>query len=401
MSGPATGNKVCIICGTDCSRIPRVKDTNGKYYCRDCYYPAKQKKAASRSATNVAGGVSDATLPAAPRYPAPAPVSIDDAIPIAVPLDDDTQLLDQAGSFETSSAAMPGQIYCPDCSCPMGADAVICTHCGFNRRTGKRLRQMVDAGPAAAPGKGPGAAAETAAPGTGSSIFGASWFIGAAVLAVLGSLALLSRPYPALSGVYVAVSAMIGFSMLIWILVTAFSDKVVHGIVTLVTCGFYGYVYGFFLQPDKRLKFALGAVLLMSFVGTPAQKTYYSRYYTQFIDALEDSESQSVPQVAVPSGRPNNVVRPFAPGDPATQKEIEESLKTIEEAMPGLLPPGEGLSMRKKKPARKVTRPPPKKPPPAKADEGDDEDEDEDAPPPKAKQPAKRALPPADDEEGE
>ena len=82
MSGPATGNKVCIICGTDCSRLPRVKDTNGKYYCRDCYYAAKQKKAASRSATNVMDDASGATLPAAPRRPAPAPVSIDDAIPM-------------------------------------------------------------------------------------------------------------------------------------------------------------------------------------------------------------------------------------------------------------------------------------------------------------------------------
>lgn len=46
---PPSVEKICRICGEDCSNRPRTKDRKGRYYCRECYKQASQRRAAAKA----------------------------------------------------------------------------------------------------------------------------------------------------------------------------------------------------------------------------------------------------------------------------------------------------------------------------------------------------------------
>lgn len=48
--------KVCKLCGEDCSDRKRVKDPKGSYYCRTCYEDAIRRIKARRAAQEPAVG---------------------------------------------------------------------------------------------------------------------------------------------------------------------------------------------------------------------------------------------------------------------------------------------------------------------------------------------------------
>jgi hypothetical protein len=119
MSGAEGVAKVCLVCGRDCTTVARVKDTQGRYTCKECYDKAK---AARASAQNT------------PESPAPGAASKPKA-----PGNDNAFLLDLAPPPGQGEGLKP----CPNCGASMKQDAVLCVTCGFNAKTGQRAQVKV------------------------------------------------------------------------------------------------------------------------------------------------------------------------------------------------------------------------------------------------------------------
>jgi ribosomal protein L40E len=109
--------KICGICGRDCSAKPRIRDPRGRYFCRECYEAALQRKRA--------GAQHDQP----PPEPHPASSALEEEPNV---LDD---LIAQSAPSPTSADA--SSYTCPRCGAPHGLTAVICTNCGYNLRTGE------------------------------------------------------------------------------------------------------------------------------------------------------------------------------------------------------------------------------------------------------------------------
>jgi hypothetical protein len=124
---PAAGSKVCIICGTNVAKLPRVKDEHGRYMCEGmCEQAARER--------NRAGAQPAAPKPAsAPRPAAPKPV----APPPVVEQDDNmmANLLDDSPAVNVNA--------CPGCGTAMPGGALVCVNCGYNARVGKAAKTKV------------------------------------------------------------------------------------------------------------------------------------------------------------------------------------------------------------------------------------------------------------------
>jgi hypothetical protein len=105
----APSKKICGICGQDCSSRPRIKDQQGRYFCKAC---AEQQAAQRRAA--------------APP-PSPPPATDEDALP---------------ASFWTDNPAQ-ATTPCPSCGAPMSQGAVLCLSCGHNTQSGRRAKAKV------------------------------------------------------------------------------------------------------------------------------------------------------------------------------------------------------------------------------------------------------------------
>jgi hypothetical protein len=117
--------KMCTRCGQDCAGKPRTKDAQGRYTCKGCYDQvlAAQKQrgaAAGASSPRAAAAVAAPPLRAASR--ASAGRGGDEAALLA-------GLLDGAAVVEA----------CLACGAPLSPGTVVCTGCGYNRRTGQRI----------------------------------------------------------------------------------------------------------------------------------------------------------------------------------------------------------------------------------------------------------------------
>lgn len=113
--------KSCTSCGLDVTNRKRTKDAQGRYFCEDCVTKAK----AARAAAN----------------PPPQIKANKDAVASASKAggDDNAFLLDMGGS----AMAIKGSTPCPECSRALTEGTVICTGCGYNLQTGKRLAVKV------------------------------------------------------------------------------------------------------------------------------------------------------------------------------------------------------------------------------------------------------------------
>jgi hypothetical protein len=98
--------KICVICRQDCSDRPRIKDPKGRYCCKSCYESARQAAEARREAA----AAEPAGFGAADEPP-----------------------LDPMPLESTAAAA------CPSCGTALPAQAVLCTSCGYDLRTGQSL----------------------------------------------------------------------------------------------------------------------------------------------------------------------------------------------------------------------------------------------------------------------
>ena len=97
---PAPLQKICGLCGEDCSGRPRIKDPQGRYYCKTCYEEALERRKA-----------------AAPASPPP--------VPVRETSDSPDELSGVVGAPPVSQGP------CPGCGGPLAADAVLCTNCGY------------------------------------------------------------------------------------------------------------------------------------------------------------------------------------------------------------------------------------------------------------------------------
>ena len=100
--------KMCVVCGTDVSGKPRVKDDRGRYTC--------QGSCQAKFAKMV-----EAKAPSAPP-------------PVV-----DSSFMDHL----VSASPMMNVTNCPSCNSPMPGGGVLCTRCGFNTQTGKAVKTRV------------------------------------------------------------------------------------------------------------------------------------------------------------------------------------------------------------------------------------------------------------------
>jgi len=118
MAGEAgSSQRICGICGDDCSAKPRIKDASGRYFCKAC---VAAKEAAAGGAKAGAGAVAGAGVAAGGGAAARVQQAPDERSIMA-------KLVDESVS---QSAHV-----CPGCRRPLRPEAVLCTACGFNRQT--------------------------------------------------------------------------------------------------------------------------------------------------------------------------------------------------------------------------------------------------------------------------
>jgi hypothetical protein len=134
--------KTCVECGKDCTGVPRVRDRQGRYYCRDCY---------ERRSRSIAPAVCAKSLP-----PEAAVATAADRG--GTPLAQEGEWLTELASKEekadgVAEVSRPGQSSavdgsdsagtwrCPNCEAPVSTPARICDRCGFDFERGiARLR---------------------------------------------------------------------------------------------------------------------------------------------------------------------------------------------------------------------------------------------------------------------
>lgn len=112
--------KVCLVCGRDCSSIARVKDTQGRYTCKECFDKAKAARASAQK------GPDQSQAGSTPKPKVPA-------------ANDNAFLLDLAPPPGQGEGVKP----CPNCGASMSQDAVLCVTCGYNGKTGQRTQVKV------------------------------------------------------------------------------------------------------------------------------------------------------------------------------------------------------------------------------------------------------------------
>ncbi|MEZ6242959.1 MAG: hypothetical protein R3B57_07945 [Phycisphaerales bacterium] len=106
--------RICRICGQDCSDRPRVKDAKGRYYCRACAESVAARKK---------------TAPPPPPDPEPLDLSLDEPDDIAI--EPEVEPPRRAAGL------------CPFCARPLAPDTGRCPGCGYDPAQGLESSQRV------------------------------------------------------------------------------------------------------------------------------------------------------------------------------------------------------------------------------------------------------------------
>lgn len=188
--------KTCVICMKDCAGSPRVKDRRGRYYHRTCFQKMR------RELLPVKDG--------AKRGPVKS-------VPIVEMID---------GMVSSPAEPALATDVCPSCAGPLAAQAILCTQCGYNRVTGRRLTTVVE--PAEQPESGRGAASRGFA-----YLNKQPWVVGLGWIAVYIALFLLAttwNPYSILA--HSAVLFIHGLLIAIRTIRVIFEDGIVEGVLS-------------------------------------------------------------------------------------------------------------------------------------------------------------------------
>lgn len=99
--------KICVVCGTDVDGKPRVKDAEGRYVCKgECEVKLAKKAKAAANTT---------------------------------PLADADDVMSKLVAASPVINAKP----CANCGSPLRQGSVVCTNCGTNTETGKKLKTAI------------------------------------------------------------------------------------------------------------------------------------------------------------------------------------------------------------------------------------------------------------------
>lgn len=125
-------DKICIICGRDCSTVARQRDAKGNYACRSCL-DARDKARAVRKV------VSSEDKPTGAAIPQSLMASAEPA----------------SGDDENMSYSILGDLPepCPSCGAPLTRGVVVCMSCGYNAETGVKHNTEVHAAPRMPPAR--------------------------------------------------------------------------------------------------------------------------------------------------------------------------------------------------------------------------------------------------------
>jgi hypothetical protein len=202
MSGQpsSTSGKVCIVCGVDVSRKPRVKDQQGRYMCE---------------------GLCERTARERARAAAAKPAS---SVPAAPPVDDG---YDMMADLLSESPAVNVSV-CPGCGNAMPGGALVCMNCGYNARVGKAAKTTIVRKPVASQMPVP----RRRSSGEFGPSFGVLALGSIAFFCGLAALGTLHVGLFGLGALVCAVGTLIGY---IWSIVSAFrSDNAKMGVIGLL-----------------------------------------------------------------------------------------------------------------------------------------------------------------------
>jgi len=237
----SSAQKICVICHQDCSARPRVKDKKGRYYCRQCYEDARQRKHAQT---------------AAPTPPPPPASPMDDGDELGL-LEELAQQVASAPTVEQQSSQ------CPSCKRPMPPEAIVCVGCGYNRRLGQHVSPAVMPGTAAA---APAAGRQATGGGIGvPAVLTQPWVVFVGPVLLFFTLALVGRENAGALIAYLVLSGVFVLGVGVWVLVMAFCDSIGTGVLTLCV-PFYALYFVFGKNDNPYLKAACGAALMNSVI---------------------------------------------------------------------------------------------------------------------------------------
>ncbi len=208
--------RICLICKEDCSSRARVKDKAGNYYCQTCYERAKEERAARKQ-----GAAQKASVAAATPPPPPA---LD-----PLPMDDGFDAL--AAAAAEAAAATP--VEAPRPAAPV-----------------KAARRVV---PQAAPVK------RERSIGVPDALK-QPWIAFVAPLLVLGVLFIPASGNEELASLFLVPQLLFGFAVGVLVLVQAFREGIVTGILTFIPI--YALYFVFSVNQNAYLKGLYGAAIL-------------------------------------------------------------------------------------------------------------------------------------------
>lgn len=275
-SPPGSAAKICAICGEDCSNKPRTKDRKGQYYCRTCYQQAMHKQ---RAGQPVHAAPKPASGPAPPPPPADRLDADDSSDPFAA----------MAALAPTEPLVAQETAPCPGCGANLAFNALVCSRCGYDKRTGEKGFQTPGGAPAARP-------ARARKPSFGGAAGGikAPWIAFAVPAAVFAILCLLGRGSLGCALLFIVLLVLTAFTVNVLVLYHAFRESVLTGILCLFI-GPYNLYFALAKMDAPRTKNALYAVLLgilLIFLLPRASQDNLSagNYGDEYVDEYADEE---------------------------------------------------------------------------------------------------------------
>lgn len=118
--------RVCVVCGEDCSSRPRTKDVQNNYYCTPCYERRRAETLRSQP---------PATTPRIHPLPTPMPGSA------PAPAEDIFAV--NPDWIASELAAAPETVACQSCGSSMPEGGVVCMNCGHNQFSGAQLQTQM------------------------------------------------------------------------------------------------------------------------------------------------------------------------------------------------------------------------------------------------------------------
>lgn len=217
-----TGSKICRICGEDCSDRPRIKDPQGRYYCKTCHEQAKRNRTPH-------------------QIPPPQPDEPGGLL---------AELIDDLSPPPVSMQS------CAYCGQPMTGDAIICLSCGYNAQTGRQLAKVSTKPKRDWTGSAGGLTSAIASP------------VGAALAAFIffGLFYLVAMTSEEVAVAYVLVESLFSLAVGVLVLVFAFRESIATGFLTLcVPC--YALYFVFAVCENQFVKWLFVLSILTSIAG--------------------------------------------------------------------------------------------------------------------------------------